>query len=243
VGPVLIHVITEKGRGYLPAETAADKMHGVVKFDPRTGKQFKSSPAKAGSYTNYFADSLVAEAQRDSRVLAVHAAMAGGTGGCGAAGLGGAPALRLLSGTPGQQAACCNHHPPHTSPLNTHHPHRPPLPPPPSTPTPHPGLYRFEKHFPERTFDVGIAEQHAVTFAAGLACEGLSPFCTIYSTFLQRGYDQVVHDVSLQKLPGEWCAWGGWGVSEGRGCGLGVSLVVVLVGVDDEQLGLGKQWG
>ncbi|GBF98923.1 1-deoxy-D-xylulose 5-phosphate synthase [Raphidocelis subcapitata] len=142
VGPVLVHVITEKGRGYLPAETAADKMHGVVKFDPRTGKQFKSGPAKAGSYTNYFADSLVAEAQRDSRIIAVHAAMAGGT-----------------------------------------------------------GLYRFEKHFPERTFDVGIAEQHAVTFAAGLACEGLSPFCTIYSTFLQRGYDQVVHDVSLQKLP------------------------------------------
>ncbi|KIZ07465.1 1-deoxy-D-xylulose-5-phosphate synthase [Monoraphidium neglectum] len=117
-------------------------MHGVVKFDPRTGKQFKAGPSKAGSYTNYFADSLTAEAQRDSRIVAVHAAMAGGT-----------------------------------------------------------GLYRFEKHFPERTYDVGIAEQHAVTFAAGLACEGLVPFCTIYSTFLQRGYDQVVHDVSLQKLP------------------------------------------
>ena len=176
VGPVLIHVITEKGRGYLPAETAADKMHGVVKFDPRTGKQFKSTPAKAGAYTNYFADALVAEAQRDSRVLAVHAAMAGGT-----------------------------------------------------------GLYRFEKHFPERTFDVGIAEQHAVTFAAGLACEGLAPFCTIYSTFLQRGYDQVVHDVSLQKLPGEageqrlggggggGAGWGkeGGGDAEGSGGGGG----------------------
>jgi 1-deoxy-D-xylulose-5-phosphate synthase len=91
---VLIHVITEKGRGYLPAETASDKMHGVVKFDPRTGKQFKSAPAKAGSYTNYFADSLTAEAQRDSRIVAVHAAMAGGTGeaprrGLGARGRGG----------------------------------------------------------------------------------------------------------------------------------------------------------
>lgn len=99
--------------------------------------------SKVMSYTNYFADSLTAEAERDSRIVAVHAAMAGGT-----------------------------------------------------------GLTRFEKKFPERTFDVGIAEQHAVTFAAGLACEGLAPFCTIYSTFLQRGYDQVVHDVSLQKLPG-----------------------------------------
>eukprot|EP00775_Hariotina_reticulata_P009948 gene9948-10103_t len=141
VGPVLIHVITEKGRGYLPAETAQDKMHGVVKFDPRTGIQQKGS-AKAGSYTNYFADALIAEAERDSRVVAVHAAMAGGT-----------------------------------------------------------GLYRFEKRFPERIYDVGIAEQHAVTFAAGLACEGITPFCTIYSTFLQRGYDQVVHDVALQNLP------------------------------------------
>lgn len=141
VGPVLVHVVTEKGRGYLPAETAQDKMHGVVKFDPKTGKQF-AAKAKAGSYTNYFADALIAEAERDSRIIAVHAAMAGGT-----------------------------------------------------------GLTRFEKRFPERVFDVGIAEQHAVTFAAGLACEGLIPFCTIYSTFLQRGYDQVVHDVSLQKLP------------------------------------------
>ncbi|KAG2494393.1 hypothetical protein HYH03_007446 [Edaphochlamys debaryana] len=141
VGPVLIHVVTEKGRGYLPAETAQDKMHGVVKFDPRTGKQ-QQAKTKAQSYTNYFADSLTAEAERDSRIVAVHAAMAGGT-----------------------------------------------------------GLYRFEKRFPDRTFDVGIAEQHAVTFAGGLACEGLVPFCTIYSSFMQRGYDQIVHDVSLQKLP------------------------------------------
>eukprot|EP00877_Chromochloris_zofingiensis_P012791 jgi/Chrzof1/7766/Cz02g35280.t1 len=141
VGPVLIHVITEKGHGYLPAESAQDKMHGVVKFDPRTGQQFKGT-SKAGAYTNYFADALIAEAERDSRIVAVHAAMAGGT-----------------------------------------------------------GLYRFEKRFAERTYDVGIAEQHAVTFAAGLACEGIVPFCTIYSTFLQRGYDQVVHDVALQKLP------------------------------------------
>ncbi|EFJ41925.1 hypothetical protein VOLCADRAFT_107482 [Volvox carteri f. nagariensis] len=141
VGPVLVHVVTEKGRGYLPAETAQDKMHGVVKFDPRTGKQ-QQAKTKAMSYTNYFADALTAEAERDSRIVAVHAAMAGGT-----------------------------------------------------------GLYRFEKRFPERVFDVGIAEQHAVTFAAGLACEGLVPFCTIYSTFMQRGYDQIVHDVSLQKLP------------------------------------------
>ncbi|WIA11070.1 hypothetical protein OEZ85_011221 [Tetradesmus obliquus] len=142
VGPVLVHVITEKGRGYLPAETAQDKMHGVVKFDPRTGVQQKSAPAKAGSYTNYFADALIAEAERDSRIVAIHAAMAGGT-----------------------------------------------------------GLYRFEKRFPERIFDVGIAEQHAVCFAAGLATEGVTPFCTIYSSFLQRGYDQVVHDVALQSLP------------------------------------------
>lgn len=141
-GPVLIHIITEKGRGYLPAESASDKMHGVTQFDPLTGKQSKPK-TKAGSYTNYFADALVAEARADSRVVGIHAAMGGGT-----------------------------------------------------------GMNRFEKYFPERTFDVGIAEQHAVTFAAGLACEGLVPFCTIYSTFLQRGYDQVVHDVALQKLPG-----------------------------------------
>lgn len=141
VGPVLVHVVTEKGRGYIPAEMAQDRMHGVVKFDPKTGKQYQSK-AKTMSYTNYFADALTAEAERDKRIIAIHAAMAGGT-----------------------------------------------------------GLTRFEKRFPDRVFDVGIAEQHAVTFAAGLACEGLAPFCTIYSSFIQRGYDQIVHDVSLQKLP------------------------------------------
>ncbi|CAO2830331.1 unnamed protein product [Amaranthus hypochondriacus] len=140
-GPVLIHVVTEKGKGYPPAEKAADKMHGVVKFDPTSGKQFKSKSATL-SYTQYFAESLIKEAEVDERIVAVHAAMGGGT-----------------------------------------------------------GLNYFQKRFPERCFDVGIAEQHAVTFAAGLATEGLKPFCTIYSTFLQRGYDQVIHDVSLQKLP------------------------------------------
>mmetsp|Transcript_31271 Transcript_31271/g.93335 ORF Transcript_31271/g.93335 Transcript_31271/m.93335 type:complete len:724 (-) Transcript_31271:257-2428(-) len=142
VGPVLIHVMTEKGRGYVPAEVAQDRMHGVVKFDPKTGQQFPGPSGKTMSYTNYFADSLTAEAARDNRIVAVHAAMAGGT-----------------------------------------------------------GMSRFDKRFPDRVFDVGIAEQHAVTFAAGLACEGLIPFAVIYSSFLQRAYDQVVHDVSLQKLP------------------------------------------
>lgn len=141
VGPVLLHIVTEKGRGYLPAEKAADKMHGVVKYDVQTGKQFKSK-GKTMSYTDYFANALITEADYDSRVMAVHAAMAGGT-----------------------------------------------------------GLYKFEAKHPNRVFDVGIAEQHAVTFAAGLACEGLAPFATIYSTFLQRAYDQIVHDVCLQKLP------------------------------------------
>ncbi|XP_071740643.1 1-deoxy-D-xylulose-5-phosphate synthase 2, chloroplastic-like [Rutidosis leptorrhynchoides] len=140
-GPVLIHVVTEKGKGYHPAEIAADKMHGVVKFDTQTGKQVKVK-GKTLSYTQYFADSLVAEAEKDDKIVAIHAAMGGGTG------------------------------------LNT-----------------------FQKRFPARCFDVGIAEQHAVTFAAGLATEGLKPFCAIYSSFLQRGYDQVVHDVDLQKLP------------------------------------------
>ncbi|KAG2619324.1 1-deoxy-D-xylulose-5-phosphate synthase 1, chloroplastic isoform X2 [Panicum virgatum] len=140
-GPVLVHVVTEKGRGYPYAERAADKYHGVAKFDPATGKQFKS-PAKTLSYTNYFAEALIAEAEQDSRIVAIHAAMGGGT-----------------------------------------------------------GLNYFLRRFPTRCFDVGIAEQHAVTFAAGLACEGLKPFCAIYSSFLQRGYDQVVHDVDLQKLP------------------------------------------
>ena len=140
-GPVLIHVVTEKGRGYPYAERAADKYHGVAKFDPATGRQFKS-PAATLSYTNYFAEALIAEAEQDGRVVAIHAAMGGGT-----------------------------------------------------------GLNYFHRRFPSRCFDVGIAEQHAVTFAAGLACEGLKPFCAIYSSFLQRGYDQVVHDVDLQKLP------------------------------------------
>jgi len=141
IGPVLIHVMTEKGSGYLPAMTASDKMHGVSTYDVQTGKQNKPV-TKTMSYTNYFADSLIAEAERDSRIVGIHAAMGGGT-----------------------------------------------------------GLNRFEKRFEDRTFDVDIAEQHAVTFAAGLACEGLVPMCAIYSTFLQRGYDQIVHDVALQNLP------------------------------------------
>ncbi|XP_047175565.1 probable 1-deoxy-D-xylulose-5-phosphate synthase 2, chloroplastic [Vigna umbellata] len=141
LGPVLIHVITEKGKGYRPAEVAADKMHGVVKFDPKSGKQLKSKTSTL-SYTQYFAESLIAEAEVDEKIVAIHAAMGGGT-----------------------------------------------------------GLNLFQKRFPERCFDVGIAEQHAVTFAAGLAAEGCKPFCAIYSSFLQRGYDQVAHDVDLQKLP------------------------------------------
>ncbi|KAL1569699.1 1-deoxy-D-xylulose-5-phosphate synthase [Salvia divinorum] len=140
-GPVLIHIVTEKGKGYPPAEAAADRMHGVVKFDPSTGKQNKAKSSTL-SYTQYFAESLVKEAEIDSKIVGIHAAMGGGT-----------------------------------------------------------GLNFFQKRFPERCFDVGIAEQHAVTFAAGLASEGLKPFCAIYSSFLQRGYDQVVHDVDLQKLP------------------------------------------
>ncbi|KAL2338601.1 hypothetical protein Fmac_013047 [Flemingia macrophylla] len=141
LGPILIHVITEKGKGYHPAEVAPDKMHGVVKFDPKSGKQLKSKTSTR-SYTQYFSDSLTAEAEVDEKIVAIHAAMGGGT-----------------------------------------------------------GLNLFQKRFPERCFDVGIAEQHAVTFAAGLAAEGLKPFCAIYSSFLQRGYDQVAHDVDLQKLP------------------------------------------
>ncbi|KAL0013366.1 hypothetical protein SO802_000435 [Lithocarpus litseifolius] len=141
LGPVLIHVTTEKGKGYAPAEVAADKMHGVAKFDPKSGKQQKSK-SSTQSYTKYFAESLIAEAERDDRIVAIHAAMGGGT-----------------------------------------------------------GLNLFQKQFPDRCFDVGIAEQHAVTFAAGLAAEGLKPFCAIYSSFLQRGYDQVAHDVDLQRLP------------------------------------------
>ncbi|XP_023000608.1 probable 1-deoxy-D-xylulose-5-phosphate synthase, chloroplastic isoform X1 [Cucurbita maxima] len=140
-GPVLIHVITEKGRGYPYAEKAADKYHGVTKFDPATGKQQKTKAATQ-SYTTYFAEALIAEAEVDNDIIAIHAAMGGGT-----------------------------------------------------------GLNLFQRRFPTRCFDVGIAEQHAVTFAAGLACEGLKPFCAIYSSFMQRAYDQVVHDVDLQKLP------------------------------------------
>ncbi len=140
-GPVLIHVRTQKGRGYKPAEDSADKFHGVGKFDVVTGTQV---PAKAGppTYTNVFADQLIAQAERDPRIVAITAAMPAGT-----------------------------------------------------------GLHKFAERFPDRCFDVGIAEQHAVTFAAGLAAEGYKPFAAIYSTFLQRAYDQVVHDVALQKLP------------------------------------------
>src|SRR5690606_22350333 len=140
-GPILVHVVTQKGRGYAPAETAADKMHGVVKFDVVTGAQNKPK-ANAPSYTRVFADSLIEAARTDDKIVAITAAMPSGT-----------------------------------------------------------GLDLFQKEFPDRMFDVGIAEQHAVTFAAGLATEGYKPFCSIYSTFLQRGYDQVVHDVALQNLP------------------------------------------
>ena len=140
-GPILLHVITQKGHGYAPAEATADKLHAVAKFNVVTGEQVKS-PAGPPTYTKVFADALMSEAERDSRIVAITAAMPSGT-----------------------------------------------------------GLDRFSKTYPSRFFDVGIAEQHAVTFAAALAAEGLSPFCAIYSTFLQRAYDQVVHDVVLQKLP------------------------------------------
>jgi len=140
-GPVLVHVVTQKGKGYAPAEAAADKYHGVQKFNVVTGEQAKS-PAGPPSYTNIFAKALIAEAQRDERVVAITAAMPSGT-----------------------------------------------------------GLDKFAEQFPGRCFDVGIAEQHAVTFAAGLAAQGMRPFATIYSTFLQRAYDQVVHDVAIQNLP------------------------------------------
>jgi 1-deoxy-D-xylulose-5-phosphate synthase len=140
-GPVLIHVRTRKGAGYPPAEDSADKYHGVVKFDTATGAQFKGK-SKAPSYTSVFAKALIKEAELDSRIIGITAAMPSGT-----------------------------------------------------------GIDAFAKRFPERAYDVGIAEQHAVTFAAGLATEGFKPFCTIYSTFLQRAYDQVVHDVAIQQLP------------------------------------------
>ncbi|MDF8333051.1 1-deoxy-D-xylulose-5-phosphate synthase [Novosphingobium cyanobacteriorum] len=140
-GPCLVHVVTQKGKGYGPAEKAADKYHGVQKFDVITGEQVKSAGGPP-SYTNVFAQALLAEATRDSTICAITAAMPSGT-----------------------------------------------------------GLDKFQKTFPDRTFDVGIAEQHAVTFAAGLAAQGMRPFCAIYSTFLQRAYDQVVHDVAIQNLP------------------------------------------
>ena len=140
-GPCLVHVVTQKGKGYGPAEAAADKYHGVQKFDVITGAQAKAPPGPP-SYTGVFAKALVAEAQRDSSICAITAAMPSGT-----------------------------------------------------------GLDKFAQAFPDRSFDVGIAEQHAVTFAAGLAAQGMRPFCAIYSTFLQRAYDQVVHDVAIQNLP------------------------------------------
>ncbi len=140
-GPILVHIVTQKGKGYAPAEASADKYHGVVKFDVATGKQVKSK-ANAPSYTKVFGESLVKEARKDDRIVAITAAMPSGT-----------------------------------------------------------GIDIFAKVFPERTFDVGIAEQHGVTFAAGLATEGFKPFAAIYSTFLQRAYDQVVHDVAIQRLP------------------------------------------
>jgi 1-deoxy-D-xylulose-5-phosphate synthase len=139
--PVVVHVVTQKGKGYAPAENSADKQHAVVKFDVVTGVQAKAK-ANAPSYTKVFGTELIKQAERDDRIVAITAAMPSGT-----------------------------------------------------------GLDIFGQRFPERTFDVGIAEQHAVTFAAGMAADGMKPFAAIYSTFLQRGYDQVVHDVAIQKLP------------------------------------------
>ena len=140
-GPILIHAMTKKGKGYAPAESSADKMHGVATFDIVTGTQ-KKSQANAPSYTSVFAETLAKQAETDDKIVGITAAMPGGT-----------------------------------------------------------GMDVFARHFPDRCFDVGIAEQHAVTFAAGLAAEGMKPFATIYSTFLQRGYDQLVHDVAIQNLP------------------------------------------
>jgi len=140
-GPILLHVVTQKGKGYAPAEASSDRYHGVVKFDVATGKQAKAK-SNAPSYTKVFGESLVKEARKDDKIVAITAAMPGGT-----------------------------------------------------------GVDIFEKAFPQRTFDVGIAEQHGVTFAAGLASEGFKPFAAIYSTFLQRAYDQIVHDVAIQRLP------------------------------------------
>ena len=140
-GPILVHVVTQKGKGYAPAEKSADKYHGVVKFDVATGAQVKSKPT-APAYQKVYGESLIKEARKDDKIVAITAAMPSGT-----------------------------------------------------------GIDLFQKEFPNRTFDVGIAEQHGVTFAAGLATEGFKPFATIYSTFLQRAYDQVVHDVAIQRLP------------------------------------------
>ncbi|WP_187334669.1 1-deoxy-D-xylulose-5-phosphate synthase [Novosphingopyxis iocasae] len=141
-GPILIHVVTQKGKGYGPAEASADKYHGVSKFDVVTGKQDKGKGGGPPTYTNVFAQALIAEAEKDNRICAITGAMPGGT-----------------------------------------------------------GVDKFAAAFPDRSFDVGIAEQHAVTFAAGLAAQGMKPFAAIYSTFLQRAYDQVVHDVAIQNLP------------------------------------------
>ncbi|MBI1383709.1 MAG: 1-deoxy-D-xylulose-5-phosphate synthase [Rhizobiales bacterium] len=141
VGPILVHCVTQKGKGYAPAESSADKYHGVSRFNVVTGAQEKSKP-NAPSYTKVFAQSLIKEAEKDDRIVAVTAAMPSGT-----------------------------------------------------------GLDLFGKAFPDRCFDVGIAEQHAVTFCGGLATQGYKPFAAIYSTFLQRGYDQVVHDIAIQRLP------------------------------------------
>jgi 1-deoxy-D-xylulose-5-phosphate synthase len=141
-GPVLIHVVTQKGKGYAPAEAADDKYHGVVKFDVVTGKQDKGPGGGPPSYQNVFGETLAKLAETDPKICAITAAMPGGT-----------------------------------------------------------GVDKFSAAHPERSFDVGIAEQHAVTFAAGLAAQGMRPFCAIYSTFLQRAYDQVVHDVAIQNLP------------------------------------------
>src|SRR5580700_6663769 len=138
-GPFLVHVVTQKGKGYEPAEKSADKYHGVVRFDTTTGAQVKSKPT-APAYQKVFGESLIKEARKDDKVIAITAAMPSGT-----------------------------------------------------------GIDLFQKAFPKRTFDVGIAEQHGITFAAGLATEGYKPFATIYSTFLQRAYDQVVHDVAIQR--------------------------------------------
>jgi 1-deoxy-D-xylulose-5-phosphate synthase len=140
-GPILVHVVTQKGKGYAPAEASADKYHGVVKFDVATGAQAKAK-SNAPAYTKVFAQSLIKEARKDDKIVAITAAMPSGT-----------------------------------------------------------GLDLFGAEFPDRCFDVGIAEQHGVTFAAGLAAEGFKPFAVIYSTFLQRAYDQVVHDVAIQRLP------------------------------------------